>query len=299
MPSWQSYLIHPFLRLYVKRRLARAASAGAARALLGTPMPALPGASFTPDHLGGVPGEWVNGQAPPEATLLYIHGGGYFTRSPQTHRSITSAFALRGFAVYAPDYRLAPEHPFPAAIDDALAAYRALIAQTRPERLAVAGDSAGGGLALAMLLAAKAENLPLPACIILFSPWTDLACTGASLLTNAERESMLYAPRITEAAAVYLDGADPQNPLASPLYGDLTGLPPMLIHVSECEILLDDSTRLAGRIRAAGGRVDLTIWPNLPHVWQVSQILLPEARESLDQAASFAKSTLASEALSA
>lgn len=299
MPSWQSYLVHPFLRLFVKRRLARAASAGAARSLLGTPMPPVPGARFTPDNLGGLPGEWAHGPAPSEATLLYLHGGGYFTCSPVTHRSITSAFALRGFAVYTPDYRLAPEDPFPAALDDALAAYRALIAQVPPEQLVIAGDSAGGGLAMATLLAAKAANLPLPGAAILFSPWTDLACTGASLQTNAERESMLYAPRITEAADIYLAGTDPRNPLASPLYGDLTGLPPTLIHVSECEILLDDSTRLAERIRAAGGKVDLTIWPNLPHVWQVSQIILPEARESLDQAAIFAKSTLASEALSA
>ncbi len=298
MPSWQSYLVHPFLRFYVKRRLARATSAGVARNLL-TPVPPLPGARFTLDNLGGVPGEWVHGLTPPEATLLYLHGGGYFTCSPISHRAITSAFALRGFAVYAPDYRLAPENLFPAAVDDALATYRALIAQTPPERLVIAGDSAGGGLALALALAAKAENLPLPGCIILFSPWTDLACTGASLETNATRESMLYAPRMNEAAANYLGTADPKNPLASPLYGDLTGLPPTLIHVSNREILLDDSTRLATRIRAAGGKVDLTIWPNLPHVWQISQTILPEARKSLDQAASFAKSALASVALPA
>lgn len=297
MPSWQSYLVHPFLRFFVKRRLAGAASPRAARAVLGNPMPALPGARFTDDRLGGIQGEWTHGQTPPEATLLYLHGGGYFTCSPRTHRSITSAFALRGFAVFTPDYRLAPEHPFPAAVEDGLAAYRALLAQTPAARLVIAGDSAGGGLALAVLLAARAENLALPACIVLFSPWTDLACTGASLHTNTKRDSMLYAPRITEAAAVYLAGANPQNPLASPLYGDLTGLPPMLIQVSEMEILLDDSTRLATNARAAGVEVSLTIWRNLPHVWQVSQILLPEARKALDEAAIFAKSALASQAL--
>jgi monoterpene epsilon-lactone hydrolase len=299
MPSWQSYVVHPFLRFYVKRRLARAASAGAARALLGHSMSALPGARFTPDNLGGLPGEWVSGPTPPEATLLYLHGGGYFTCSALTHRAITSAFATRGFSVYAPDYRLAPEHVFPAAVDDALAVYRILIAQSRPEQLIIAGDSAGGGLALATLLAAKAENLPMPGCIILFSPWTDLACTGASIVTNAARESMLYAPRINEAAENYLAGADPRTPLASPLYGDLTGLPPMLIQVSDREILLDDSTRLATNTRAAGGEVTLNIWPNLPHVWQVSQILLPEARKALDEAAMFAKSALASKAVPA
>ena len=294
MPSWQSYLVHPFLRFYVKRRLARANSATAARAALGYPLPAMPGARFTPDMQGGVPGEWVRGQTPPGATVLYIHGGGYFTCSPATHRSITSAIALRGFAVYAPDYRLAPEYPFPAAVEDVLAAYRALIAQTPPERLVIAGDSAGGGLALAVLLAARAENLALPACVILFSPWTDLACTGPSLRSNAERDSMFHAPRLTDAAANYLAGADPQNPLASPLYGDLAGLPPMLIQVSEMEVLLDDSTRLAASARAAGVAVSLTIWANLPHAWQVSQGLLPEAREALDEAVIFAKSALAS-----
>ncbi len=296
MPSWQSYLVHPFLRLFVKRRLAGAASAADLRGILGNPLPTVPGASFTPGRMDGVEGEWVKGEAKAAAGLLYLHGGGYFTCSPRTHRSITGAFAIRGLDVFAPEYRLAPEHPFPAAVEDALAAYRAMLARTPPENLVIAGDSAGGGLTLATLLAAKQHSLPMPGCAIVFSPWTDLACTGASLQTNADSESMLYAPRITEGAGLYLAGTDPKHPLASPLYGDLAGLPPLLIQVSEMEILLDDSTPLAERARAAGVQVELSRWPNMPHVWQASQTLLPEARQALDEATSFAKAALALQA---
>jgi acetyl esterase/lipase len=230
-------------------------------------------------------------------TMLYLHGGGYIANTPKTYRPITGFYANRGIKVFTPDYRLAPENPFPAAVEDALAAYKGLLAGgIAPGGLAIGGDSAGGGLAVATLLAAKQAGLPMPNCVILFSPWTDLAGTGPSIVTNAERECMLYAPKINDAAEIYLNGADPKNPLASPLYGDLSGLPPMLIQVGDTEILLDDSTRLAERARAAGVQVDLTIWENLPHVWQVSQHLLPEARQALDQAASFAAARLASAA---
>jgi epsilon-lactone hydrolase len=296
MPSWQSYVMHPILRFTVKRKLARVTTPLAARALLGNnPPPPPKGATFSPGALGEVEGEWVTAGEATAGTLLYLHGGAYFSCSPVTHRAITAAFALRGFRVFAPNYRLAPENPFPAALHDALAVYRALLAQA-PGRITVGGDSAGGGLALALLLAAKAEGLPMPVCAALFCPWTDLAATGASLTRNAARESVLYSPRMKEAAELYLQGQDPTNPLASPLYGDMTGLPPLLIQVGAPEILLDDSTRLAARAEAAGVPVDLTVWDNLPHVWHVAQHFLPEARIALDQAASFAKSALASSA---
>jgi epsilon-lactone hydrolase len=295
MPSWQSYLVHPFLRMFVKRRLAVVTSPLEARAILGNPLPPVPGANYTAGSMGGIAGEWARGEMR-RAQLLYLHGGAYFTCSPQTHRSITGAFAIRGFSTFAPDYRLAPEHPFPAAIEDALNAYRGMLERWPAEKLVVAGDSAGGGLALATMLAAKDKGMPMPGCIILFSPWTDLACTGASLETNADRDSMLYAPRMREGAAIYLAGADPMDPLASPLYGNLAGLPPILIQVGDMEVLLDDSTRLAERAQEAGVRVELSLWPNLPHVWQVSQMLLPEARKALDEAAAFADSALALQA---
>jgi epsilon-lactone hydrolase len=294
MPSWQSYLVHPILRFTVKRKLAHSTTHHAARAAFNKPLPAPRGARFVPDSIGGIPGEWAQSDHTGAGTLLYLHGGGYFACSPRTHRSITGAYALRGFSVFAPDYRLAPEHPFPAAVHDALAVYRAMLERVPPRRLAIGGDSAGGGLALATLLAAKAERLPMPACALLFSPWTDLAATGASVKVNASRESMLYGPRLTDGAEIYLNGADPRNPLASPLYGDLAGLPPLLIQVGEPEILLDDSTRVAERAQALGVVVDLTIWDNLPHAWQVSQDFLPEARQAMNQASAFAVAHLAS-----
>jgi acetyl esterase/lipase len=293
MPSWQSYLLHPVLRLKVKRKLARAAHPLEARAAFTILMPPPPGVRITPASIGGIAGEWVDSDTPTAGTLLYLHGGGYFACSPATHRSITGAYALRGLRVFAPDYRLAPEHPFPAALDDALAVYRALLQTTPPDQLVIGGDSAGGGLTLATLLAAKAENLPMPAAALLFSPWTDLAGTGASVQTNARRDSMLVGPKLLEGAAIYLGTADPKNPLASPLYGDLALLPPLLIQVGEPEILLDDSTRLATSARAAGVPVELTLWPNLPHAWQLHQSFLPEARAALDQAAAFARTQLA------
>lgn len=300
MPSWQSYVVHPILRFFVKRKLAKAFTPHEARAAFDhQPLQKVPGVTFAATREGEVRGEWAHAQGQADGAMLYMHGGGYFACSPKTHRPITGGFALKGFKVFAPDYRLAPEHPFPAAVEDGLAAYRAMLAAHEPENLVVAGDSAGGGLALAVVLAAREAGLSLPAGLVLFSPWTDLAGTGPSIQANAARESMLVGSRIREVAELYLDGAHPQTPLASPLYGDLGGLPPMLLQVSDREILLDDSRRLAEKIRAAGGRAELSVWRNLPHVWQMSQAFLPEAREALAQAADFARSTLASQAQAA
>lgn len=297
MPSWQSYVVHPLLRFFVKRKLANSFTPHEARAAFGGhPPQKVPGVEFTAGREGEVRGEWAHAAGPHAGVMLYLHGGGYFACSPVTHRPITGGFALHGFRVFVPDYRLAPENPFPAAVEDGLAAYRALLAVHHPAKLVVAGDSAGGGLALAVVLAAREAGLALPAGLVLFSPWTDLAGTGPSIRSNAARESMLVGSRIQEVAALYLDGAHPETPLASPLYGDLAGLPPVLVQVSEREILLDDSTRLAERIRAAGGRAELSVWRNLPHAWQISQSFLPEARLALAQAAKFARSTLASAA---
>jgi acetyl esterase/lipase len=301
MASWQARLADPFLRFYVKPKLAVAVDAAAARRAFSNPwqerLPLPKGVKIRQDFVGGVPGEWVaRPQAP--ATMLYLHGGGYFACSPKTHRPITGAYARRGFRVFAADYRLAPEHPFPAALDDALAAYRGMLdLGVPPKRLVIGGDSAGGGLALGMLLAAKAADLPMPACALLFSPWTDLAGTGASLATNRDRDPMLVSERLREGGDIYLNGTDPENPLASPLYGDLAGLPPLLIQVGDGEILRDDSTRLADRARAADVKVDLKIWPGMPHVWQISQGFMPEARDALNEAADFAKLQLHAEGL--
>lgn len=290
MASWQSYLADPILRVQVKRKLARARNADDARRAFATRLPAPPGATFTAGSVGGIAGEWVSAGGVEAGTLLYLHGGGYFACSPFTHRSITAAYATRGLKVFAADYRLAPEHAFPAAVDDALAAYKGLLdSGIAPAGIAIGGDSAGGGLALATLLASKAAGLPMPACALVFSPWTDLANTGETMRTNARRDVMLPENTGSEGAGFYLNGADARNPLAAPLYGDLAGLPPLLIHVGEGEVLRDDSTRFAAKARAAGVAVDCSVWDNMPHVWQLFQLFLPEAREALDQAAAFAK----------
>jgi len=219
--------------------------------------------------------------------MLYLHGGGYFACSPQTHRAITVAFAQHGFRVYVPEYRLAPEHPFPAAVQDAMAVYRGLLSSDIPaDRLVLAGDSAGGGLTLALVLSARDAGLALPAAAALFSPWTDLAGTGESLITNRRRCAMFDTVKIAPRVALYLGTTDPRHPLASPLYADLSGLPPLLIHVGSDEVLLDDSTRLAERASVAGVRVELKIWPVVPHTWQLAP-QIPEARQSLREAADF------------
>jgi acetyl esterase/lipase len=295
MASWQSYVLDPFLRVQIKRKLVRARTAEDIRKAFNGKMPAPRGAKFAADNLRGVAGEWVTAGAAPAAaepagTLLYLHGGGYVGCSPKTHRAITGGYALRGIKVFCPDYRLAPEHPFPAAVEDALAVYKALLERgTAPGALAVGGDSAGGGLTCALLLAAKAEGLPMPASALVFSPLTDLAATGATLRSNLRRDALLPGGKMSEGFAFYLNGADPETPLASPLYGDLAGLPPLLIQVGAGEVLRDDAERFAAKARAAGVAVDFSVWRNMPHVWQLFQAVLPEARQALDQAAAFAR----------
>jgi acetyl esterase/lipase len=236
---------------------------------------------------GLCPAEWL-AVAQPQRTVLYLHGGGYFFCGLDTHRPVCSYLARAADAqVLSVDYRLAPEHPFPAAVDDALAWYRRLLDDgIRPEQLTIAGDSAGGGLALATLLAARDAGLPMPASALLFSPWVDLACSGETMKTLADADVMFQPHLLPQAAALYLAGRAATEPLASPLYADLHGLPPMLIHASNHEILLADSLRLHGRAQAAGVSSELIRRNKLPHVWP-TMVMLPEARASLKQSADF------------
>lgn len=222
-------------------------------------------------------------------TVLYLHGGAYAVCSPRTHRSVTFQLARDAAArVVAIDYRLAPEHPFPAALEDALAAYRQLVASGTPAHsIVLGGDSAGGGLSLATLLALRDARDPLPAGAVLFSPWTDLTGSGASMRDNATSDVMFSAPDVLAAARLYLAQAPADTPLASPLLGALHGLPPLFIQASDSEILRDDATRLAERVRAAGGRAELALWPEMPHAWHCLGRVLPEAREALRLAAGF------------
>jgi acetyl esterase/lipase len=229
--------------------------------------------------------------------LLFLHGGGYRLGSPATYRHFTWRLADAARAnVLAIDYRLAPEHPFPAALDDAFTAYRWLIAcGAPPERLVVAGDSAGGGLTFALMMMLRDAGLPLPAAAVAMSPWTDLALTGPSLMRNARADPMLNAEDLPQYSADYLGGADPRTPYASPLYGDPAGLPPTLIQVGGDEILRDDAVRMAEAMRAAGSTVDLEVWPRMPHVWQLLAPMVPEAGAAINRIGGFVERALAAQ----
>ncbi len=294
MTSWQAHLTVLGLKLFVKRRNRNTdMDALQARAMFDrVPPVTVPGTVVTPGTSGGIAGEWVRpADGISAGTVFYLHGGGYIACSPRTHRRITGSFAGSGLSVFAPEYRLAPEHPFPAAVDDAVDAYLGLLADGVPARgLVVGGDSAGGGLALALLLSLRDAGHPLPAGAVLFSPWTDMTGTSATLRSNARRDALFPGEGMERLSAPYLVTTDPANPLVSPLFGDLRGLPPLLLHVGSHEVLLDDSRRLAERARAAGTAVTLRTWPVVPHVWQMFR--MPEAAVSLDAAAAFARDRL-------
>ncbi len=243
-----------------------------------------------PVDAGGVPGEWISAPgADAQRVIYYLHGGGYSMGSIKTHREMVSriarASAARALAI---DYRLAPEHPFPAAVEDSTAAYRWLLSTgADPARLVIAGDSAGGGLTVATLVALRDAGDPLPAAAVCVSPWVDMEGIGQSVTTKAELDPMFGREDILEGANDYLGGADPRTPLAAPLYADLTGLPPLLIHVGEAETLLDDSTRLAERAKAAGVDVTLEVWDDMIHVWHYMAAILPEGQQAIHRVGEF------------
>jgi phosphinothricin tripeptide acetyl hydrolase len=241
---------------------------------------------------GTAPAEWLT---PPgaraDAAVLYLHGGGYVIGSPRSHRHLAAAIGAAAVArVLVPEYRLAPEHPFPAAVDDAVAAYRWLLARgIAAGRIAIAGDSAGGGLTVATLLALRDAGAPLPAAGVCISPWTDLTCRAASYASRAEADPIVKGTVVGDMAAAYLAGTDPRTALASPLFADLRGLPPLLIHVGDDEVLLDDATGLAARARAAGVDVRLEVWPKMVHVWHWFFPMLDEGQAAIDTIGEFVR----------
>ncbi|SFU54633.1 Acetyl esterase/lipase [Methylobacterium sp. 174MFSha1.1] len=291
MPSLRAHVFDWIIRWQVRPKVARAGGDVAAirRVLNSGSFPEPPGLVFREGSVGGIAGEWIErpGLAPDAPRLFYLHGGGFIACSPRTHRPITGAFALRGFRVFCPDYRLAPEHPFPAALDDAAACWSAFAASGPA---GIAGDSAGGNLALALMLRARRDGLPQPQAAVLFSPSTDMLGEGDSMRSNARRDAMFDPTKLQHLVDLYLGGHDPADPLVSPLRGDPAGLPPLLFHVGAREVLRDDSVRFAEKAKAAGGSATVTVWPVVPHAWQLAQSFLPEARRSLSEAAAFLKS---------
>ena len=234
--------------------------------------------------------EPVDGPSGDAGTILYFHGGIWALGSPETAQSVTGNLAVRtGFRVYSLDYRLAPEHPFPAAVEDTLGAYRALLERGQdPATIAFAGDSAGGGLAVSTALAAREAGLPLPAAILGFSAMFDVTFSGESMDDKAGIDPIFTREALTQTTALYLAGADPRQPLLSPaLDADLAGLPPLLLQAGTNEVLLDDSTRMAARASAAGVDVILDVTADVPHGFQAYAGTLDEAGEALDRAALF------------
>jgi epsilon-lactone hydrolase len=290
-------LVRLGLRWFVKRpRPSVAAARAGIAAVQGWVPPVTAGTQVSKIDAGGVPGELIATPASrPDRHVLYLHGGGYVTGSPALYRNFTWRIASATRArVLAIDYRLAPEHPFPAALDDAFAACRWLLSgKAEPRRTAVMGDSAGGGLVLALLLKLRDGGHEHPATAVALSPWTDLALTGASLVRNAKSDPMLTVADMRLFAASYLAGADPRLPYASPLYGNPAGLPPTLIHVGGDEIVRDDAVRMAEKMHVARCHVEIEVWPRMPHVWHLFAPVLPEANAAIARIGTFVEQMLA------
>ncbi|HEY4940566.1 MAG TPA: alpha/beta hydrolase [Rhizomicrobium sp.] len=264
---------------------------------LGANFPAADGLEVQPATLGGVKGEWVRakGVRRNDAALLYLHGGGYSIGSPQSHRHMLAPFSAdSGVPIFSADYRLAPENKFPAAVDDGVAAYKGLLdSGIAADHLAIAGDSAGGGLAIATLVAARDKGLPMPACAVVFSPWVDLSQGGESHRARARRDPIVSKQGVDVMAAAYLAGLDPKTPLASPVFADLKGLPPLLIQVGTEEALHDDAVALKTRAESVGVEVSFESWGGMIHVWHAFHPILAEGRDAIARAGAFVKRRIA------
>jgi epsilon-lactone hydrolase len=293
-PSRRARIASRLVRMVVKRwpRNNLAATVRRSRWLFGSPgifsFLQTSGVQITSVNEAAVRGEWLALRScSQEKVLLYLHGGGYVSCSPASHRPITARLArMLGWRIFALDYRLAPEHPFPAAVDDAMYAYDWLAKSgMRAENITLAGDSAGGGLVVALLLRLRERQRPLPARAVCFSPWVDL--TGDCNYRNADSCAMFRGADVSSFASLYLGTAAATAPEASPIFADLAGIPPLLIQVSSTELLLDDAVRLHERALGAGVQSTLSIYPGVPHVWQIFPGLIPEARLALLEAAEF------------
>jgi len=240
--------------------------------------------------VAGRAAEWIKAPGSQSGrAILYLHGGGYVMGSPNTHRSLAGEISRAAqAAVLLIDYRLGPEHPFPAAVEDGVASYRWLLEQGfAPHSLAIAGDSAGGGLVVATLVSARNQGLPMPAAAVPISPWSDMTCSNESYKTRAEADPLVGSGGIGDMARLYLQGADPKDPLASPNFASLRSLPPLLIHVGKDEVLLDDSIKLDQKAKADGVNSTLEIWEDMIHVWHAFHPMLPEGKQAITRVGEF------------
>ncbi len=297
--SWRLTALNLGLRLIAKTYLEHVRDTGRLRRSFLRSTRANPVAPFSwfPEDRLTVDGQavgacWaINRAAAGRGVILYFHGGGYISGSPATHAALGARIsALSAMRLCLPDYRLAPEHPFPAAPTDAMIAYRALLARGYPaERIVLGGDSAGGGLMFALLHMIGRARLPMPGRVFALSPWTDLTLDKGPRLDDALNDPLLPFDRVTELRDIYMAGRDPRDPRATPLLGDFHGAPPVMIQVGSAEMLLGDSRRMADHLRAQGVEVRLDVWPHAPHVWQNFQGRLPEADRALAELAAFVR----------
>ena len=290
MPSEQLDMLVKMLKLRLPEEQPLIEEARALFEEMATTFPLADDIRCEPVQANSVSAEWITAPgADEERVVFYLHGGGYAIGSINTHRNLASRVSRAASArCLLIDYRLAPEHLHPAAVEDAMAGYRWLLSNgINPARIAIAGDSAGGGLTVATLVALRDAKEPLPAAAVCLSPWVDLEGTGESMTTKAEIDPLVRPDGIEMMAKYYLGDADPRTPLASPLYAELNDLPPLLIHVGTAEVLLDDSTRLAERARAAGVDVVLEPWEDMIHVWHYFASLLPEGQQAIERIGDF------------
>ncbi|OUS17116.1 alpha/beta hydrolase [Gammaproteobacteria bacterium 50_400_T64] len=293
MASFRSRLIAPIMRLTMKKKLGKSGDPAKEREFLDK-MSAM--SSRRPlgkyDVVGGVSGEWQQatlGSA--DNVILYLHGGAYVIGSPASHRDMVGAIAdaaqARAFIV---DYRLAPETLFPGAVDDAVAAYKGLLENgEKAEKIIIAGDSAGGGLTMATLVALRDEGIELPAAAVCLSPWADLTLSGDSMIVKDKVDAMLGRDSLSWFGGLYLAGQDASDPKASPIFADLSGLPPLLIQVGSQEVLLDDAIRLNKVAKKAGVDVSLEVWDGQMHVWQLMAAIVPEGKHAIQVIGTFIK----------
>lgn len=301
MSSWRARAFSRAVRVIVRRRDwgPEGALASRARRVLGAP-PAYgrlvaAGLARIPCQSAGIRGEWLIPPQPVPGVVFYVHGGGFVSCSAATHRPIAAALArLARRAVLSVDYRLAPEARLPAAHEDVIAAYRSLVASGTPaSEIALVGDSAGGNLVLSVALHVRDQAGTAPACVVAFSPWTDLTGGSPSVRTNADRCAMFHPENMRDFSAAALGTGRADSPTVSPAHAALHDLPPVLLHVGSTELLLDDARRVHAQIRGAGGRCSLHVYDDVPHGWQMLFPFVPEAVASLQDAATFIDASLA------